>query len=159
MALEVLSGLQGGSAPAVFRSPDGRLYLNGSRSDALGQGRPVLTPMPSDCPPCPSIPQPVPPSIITEATVGRDNLLATFQLRLKARPAYRRLRAGADVLAGGVVVLVTLSLVPSDEAYYPVEDVTSHLGPLGSASQHVRSVPSTASSILMEVFADRRVEV
>ena len=69
------------------------------------------------------------------------------------------LRGVADAMAVGAFLLVALSLVPVDEAYYRVEYLLSRVGPLGSASQHVRSVPSTASSILMEFFTDRRVEV
>ena len=78
---------------------------------------------------------------------------------LSATPAIQALRTASNAAAGGVFLLVALSLVPSDEGYYRTEYLLSHLGPLGSASQHVRSVPATASSILMESFRDRRVQV
>ena len=57
------------------------------------------------------------------------------------------------------MLLVVASLVPSDEAYYRVEYFLSYVSPLGPASQHVRSVPATASSLLLEIFQGRSLEV
>jgi enterochelin esterase-like enzyme len=73
-----------------------------------------------------------------------------------ARPA---LRAAAHAAALVVLLALTLSLVPSDEAYYRVERVLSHIGPLGSASQHLRSLPGTMASVAREYFQERSLEV
>ncbi len=56
-------------------------------------------------------------------------------------------------------LLVAVSLVPSEEAYYRTEHLLHRVGPLGSASQHLRSVPATASSLVFEPFQRRFVEV
>ena len=56
-------------------------------------------------------------------------------------------------------LLVAVSLVPSEEAYYRAETLFHGAGPLGSASQHLRSVPATASSLVFEAFQRRLVEV
>ena len=56
-------------------------------------------------------------------------------------------------------VLVAISLVPNDEAYYQTESLLANIEPLASASRHMRSVPSTATSILLEPFQDRTLEV
>ena len=71
----------------------------------------------------------------------------------------RKIRAATRVVAAVIFLLVAVSLVPSDEAYYRAEQLLSYLGPLGPASQHVRSVPATANSLLMEPFQGNSLEV
>ena len=57
------------------------------------------------------------------------------------------------------LALVAVSLVPNDGAYYRAERLLANVEPLASASRHIRSVPSTASSILLEPLQDRTLEV
>ena len=61
--------------------------------------------------------------------------------------------------AAAAVLLVSLSLVPSDEAYYRIEYLLAETIRLGSASQQVRSVPATAVSLILESFHGRYLEV
>ena len=58
-----------------------------------------------------------------------------------------------------LMILLGLSFVPSDMAYSQVERALSMAEPVGSASQHLRTIPSTASSIILEAFQSRALEV
>ena len=58
-----------------------------------------------------------------------------------------------------LLVFVVLSFVPSNEAYYRIERILTYANPLGSASQHVRSIPATASSLFYEIIQNRSLEV
>ena len=69
------------------------------------------------------------------------------------------LKAAGRAAALLVLLSVTVSLVPSDEAYYRVERILSHISPLGSGSQHLRSVPGTITSIVLEYFQGGSLEV
>ena len=71
----------------------------------------------------------------------------------------RTLRSATRVAAAAAVLLVALSVVPSDEAYYRIEWLLSETARLGSASQQVRSVPATAVSLILEIFHGRYLEV
>ena len=57
------------------------------------------------------------------------------------------------------MILLGLSLVPSDVAYSQVERALSMVEPVGSASQQLRTIPSTASSIILEAFQSRALDV
>lgn len=70
-----------------------------------------------------------------------------------------RFTAATRAVSAGAFLLVVLSLVPSDPVYFRVENLLSHIGPLGAASRHVRSAPSTASSIILESFQGHSLEV
>lgn len=69
------------------------------------------------------------------------------------------IRRPATVFVGAAYVIVLASLVPGDQPYYALSVLLSHAGPVASASAHVRSVPSTAGSILLELFQSPRLEV
>ena len=56
-------------------------------------------------------------------------------------------------------LLVVASLVPSDELYQRLEHRLSPVSSLAFFSEHVRSVPATASSLLAEIFQSRSLEV
>ena len=71
----------------------------------------------------------------------------------------RMLGTAAGVAIQAALVLVAVSLVPTDEAYHKAESLLANIEPLASASRHLRSIPSTASSILLEPFQDRTLEV
>ena len=71
----------------------------------------------------------------------------------------KTLRASIKVAAASLILLAVVSLVPSDEAYYRAEYHLSRIGPLGSASQHLRSIPATLSSIILEFFQGHSLEV
>jgi enterochelin esterase-like enzyme len=58
-----------------------------------------------------------------------------------------------------VLLITALSLLPGDGAYYHIESFLSSIGPLGVASQHIRSIPYTAASLVMESFRSRVLEV
>jgi enterochelin esterase-like enzyme len=68
-------------------------------------------------------------------------------------------RVAAKAAVGFVFLFVAASFVPSDRAYYEAEYILSYFGPLGSASQHLRSVPDTLSSIMSEGFQSRLLNV
>ncbi len=72
------------------------------------------------------------------------------------RQAARWLIKGVFAL---LLVILAASLVPSDEAYYRIERALSHIGPLGSASQHLRSVPATTASLIYEMTQSRSLLV
>ena len=69
------------------------------------------------------------------------------------------LRAAIRAAAAAAFLLVAASLVPGDGAYSRVERLLSYLGPPAPASAQIRSVPSTAGSILFEFFQSRNLEV
>ena len=58
-----------------------------------------------------------------------------------------------------VMALLGLSLIPSDGVYASLERALSIAAPLGAASRHLRTIPSTASSIILEGVQDRGLEV
>ena len=71
----------------------------------------------------------------------------------------RALTALLKALATGLLLLMVLSFVPFDAAYARVEGLLSRVGPLGSASHLIRSIPSTARSIMLEVFQGHTLDV
>ena len=73
----------------------------------------------------------------------------------RRRAASWSIRAAAVAL----MILLGLSLVPSDVAYSQVERALSIVEPVGSASQQLRTIPSTASSIILEAFQSRALNV
>ena len=58
-----------------------------------------------------------------------------------------------------IMVLLGVSLIPNDAAYASLERALSIAAPLGAASRHVRTIPSTASSIILEGVQDRGLEI
>ena len=85
--------------------------------------------------------------------------VATAQGRVSVISVRRKLGTAARAAIWATLVLMAVSLVPGDEAYYQAERLLADIEPLASASRHIRSAPSTASSILMEPFQDRTLEV
>ncbi len=73
----------------------------------------------------------------------------------RCRAAWWSIRAAAAAL----MILLGLSFVPNDVAYSEMERALSMIGPVGSASQHLRTIPSTASSIILEAFQNRALDV
>ena len=71
----------------------------------------------------------------------------------------RALKSAIHLSTAFAVLLILVSLVPGEDTYYRIERGLSHIGPLGDASQHIRSVPATAISVLMEAFQGRTLEV
>jgi enterochelin esterase-like enzyme len=72
---------------------------------------------------------------------------------------FARLRSLRRFSAHALALYVILCFVPNDDVYYHFERLVSHFGPLGSISQHIRSSPSTAISIMMESSQKRFIEV
>ena len=80
-------------------------------------------------------------------------------MRVKPFDVRRIPRTIWAVVAPVFLTVVLVSFVPSDEDYYRVEYLLSYLGPLASASQHVRSAPTTLSSMMMEAFHSPVLEI
>ena len=77
---------------------------------------------------------------------------------MEGAPVRRALTVGLRSATAIAILLVAASLVPSDQLYYRIEYLLSGIGPLGSASQHIRSVPSTATSLIFEPFQGHSLE-
>ena len=67
-------------------------------------------------------------------------------------------RSATGIVAAAYLLIVA-SLVPGDQAYYTLSVLLSYAEPAASASAQVRSVPSTAGSILLEAFQSPHLEV
>ena len=80
-------------------------------------------------------------------------------LKLGSSVVPKALRTLLRLAAAFSLLLILVALIPSREIYYRAESLLSHFGPLGSTSQHIRGVPSTAFSIVMEAFQDRSLEI
>ena len=85
-------------------------------------------------------------SILTHAT--RRGQEGTFTLRTVAATTYRLAVAIA-------FLLVAASLVPSEEMYQRLEHRLSYVVPIGQLTEHIRSGPATASSLLLEIMRKR----
>ena len=83
------------------------------------------------------------------------SLLSIHVPEARRRVAFWPLRA----VSVAIMVLMGISLVPSDAAYAKIERTLSIAAPLGAASRHLRTIPSTASSIILEGVQDRGLEV